>query len=821
MKGKNIYYPMGWDDNGLPTERRVQNYYNVWCSETAPYEPSLELELDINDKKALRRTISRKNFIELCSKVTKMDEIQFRELFTRVGLSVDWNEEYTTMNNFSRRSAQLSFLKFLSDEMVYQSSRPVLWDVDFQTAIAQAEVEDKMEEGIFYKIEFGIFGESGSFIIATTRPELLASCVAVAAHPDDIRYKNLFGKNAITPLFYASVPIIASADVEKDKGTGILMICTFGDLMDVEWWKEFKLPLKQIVGRNGKMNQIKFVSQNIENNSEYDTNFNSINSEKANYYYSQIEKKTISESRKIIINLLSTVEASATNSNPRKPLVEISPPILHSVKYFEKGNKPLEIISTRQWFLSLLDKKQNLLQQASKVKWNPEFMVKKYNDWVEGLNSDWCISRQRFFGVPFPIFYKIDSNGQVLYNNYIIPNYDSLPIDPMFDVPHGFQESERGMPNGFIGESYVFDTWWTSSLTPQIVTGWLGDDKKHQKLFPLSLRPQSHEIIRTWAFYTIVKSFLHEDSIPWKEIVISGWILDKDGTKISKTKGNSPITPMQLLDKYFADGIRYWAGLSRLGTDTKFDIAQLAVGRKLVTKIYNAGKLCFSYGPIRGDAVIKNDLDLSILAQLDSLVTQCNDYFSNHNFSKALREIEIFFWTRFTDYYLEMIKQRANENNVDVLSRESAIITMRFIMNVLLRLFAPFLPHITEEVWSWVLASSTNIKTIHIAPYPTISEFEYIKQFNDVNLKNIYFSKMESVICCVDALRKCKADHGLNFSFQVESFSIKMNISDYNNLEHIWDDISYALRTKKILAEVDQNLEKGTLLVSINNPKQN
>jgi len=818
MTGKNVFYPMGWDDNGLPTERRVQNYFHIWCSETAAYEPGLKLPVPSEkDKKKLpRRLVSRKNFIDLCAEVTKMDEVQFKELFTRLGLSVDWREEYATINSHSRRVAQLSFLDLYRKGHLHQSSSPTLWDIDFQTAIAQAEVEDRETDGAFHKIQFGILDAPHEhFTIATTRPELLAACVAVAAHPEDARFKHLIGKSAVTPLFFAPVPIFASEAVEKDKGTGILMICTFGDVMDVDWWRQQKLPLRQIIGKNGRIiDSIQFLAH--DGRPAADEVFLSLHPERANQSFDAIRGKSLNECRKTVVELMKQESVSAVFDKPSAPLCEPPKPLSHPVKFFEKGSRPLELIPTKQWFLRLLDKKERLIAQGAKVHWNPDFMVKKYNDWVHGLHTDWCISRQRFFGVPIPVYYPMDANGEIVYDKPILADDTHLPIDPMFDTPPGYTEDQRGKPNGFIGESDIFDTWWTSSMTPQIISGWMTNEARHKSLFPADLRPQSHEIIRTWAFYTIVKSMFHEDCIPWKDIAISGWIVDKDGSKISKSAGNATIAPLDLLDKHFADGVRYWTGSSRLGSDTIFEEPQMAVGRKLVTKLFNAGKLAFSAGPASNDAKITSSMDLALLSQLQSLSTDSDLWFSEMNFAKVIREVEIWFWSRFTDNYLEMVKARAKDDS-DPAGKDSAILTMRLTMNIILRLLAPILPHITEEVWSWTLASSTSCPSIHRAPYPTAADFSHIPSLPQPNspAHAELRSRMDTVVACAEALRKCKTDAGLKFMQEMPHLRIRLNQQSRDEMEGMWKDVLYAVKAQQATFEVDETLPERTFSIAI------
>lgn len=837
MSGKNVFYPMGWDDNGLPTERRVQNYYHIWCSDSGvPYEPGLQLPVptDKEKKKLQRRQVSRKNFIELCAEVTRMDEVQFKELFTRLGLSVDWREEYATISASSRRTAQLSFLDLYRKGHLYQSSSPTLWDIDFQTAIAQAEVEDREEPGAFHKVHFGLLNApSDRFTIATTRPELLAACVAIAAHPEDPKYAHLIGQYAVSPVFFAPIPIVASTTVDREKGTGIVMICTFGDVMDVDWWREKQLPLRQIIGRNGRIMDQEFIPYEATKHDSTthgpqaaNGTFYSIRASEANEAYASIKGKSLVETRRLIVEKLKLESSSAIFGAPTAPLAENPTPLVHPVKFFEKGSRPLELIPTKQWFVRLLDKKEALIQQGAKVNWKPEYMVKKYNDWVQGLNADWCISRQRFFGVPFPVYYPINAQGDIVYEKPILPDEAQLPIDPMFDAPNGFSESQRGQPGGFIGEYDVLDTWWTSSLSPQLITGWMSDEAKHKALYPMDLRPQSHEIIRTWAFYTIVKSMLHEDSIPWKEIGVSGWIVDKDGSKISKSAGNSTIAPMDLLNKHFSDGVRYWTGSSRLGSDTIFEEPQMAVGRKLVMKLFNAGKLCFSNGPIAStDASnadnlilsrITDELDLALLAQLQRLAVESNTQFAEMNFGKVMRDVEIWFFSRFTDNYLEMIKSRIRDDS-NPSSRDSAIVTLRFAMGIVLRLLAPILPHITEEVWSWALSKSTGYSSIHKAPYPTAADFAPIASLKALSEAEhaVFADRMDTVVACADLLRKCKTAAGLKFSNEIECLKIKANAKTLREMEGLWQDTLFAVKAKRAVFETDENLADKAFDVSM------
>lgn len=785
MLGMNIFYPMGWDDNGLPTERRVQNYYNVRC-EHGSAGPYLDAKTasETYKKDDPPRLVSRANFVDLCLALTQEDEKAFKSLWRRIGLSVDWEQEYSTIDKHSTKIAQQSFVDLFNKKHVYCVESPTMWDVDFQTAVAQAELEDRSIPGKFYKIRFAVENSDESFVIATTRPELLAACVGVTAHPDDERFKHLFGKQAVTPVFHVPVPIFASELVDKEKGTGILMVCTFGDATDVAWWKEKRLATRQIFGRNGRLIPVQFGSQG----------WDSLKAEKANAAYAEIQGKTVKQAQKLIVELLSKPEHAALGDSA--PLCEEPNAIEHSVKFYEKGDKPLEFITTRQWFVRLMDKKEALVQKGDEIAWHPKHMRLRFKNWTENLQFDWCISRQRYFGVPFPVWYPNDANGEPDYDNPIVASMESLPVDPMSTPAPGFDESQRDKPGGFSGESDVFDTWFTSSLTPQLCSNWMLDEKRHEQLFPMDLRPQSHEIIRTWAFYTIAKAMLHENKIPWKNVAISGWVLDPDRKKMSKSKGNV-LTPMHLLDQYGSDGVRYWSAAARLGTDTAFDENVLKIGKRLVTKIFNAGKFVLGLKGEGGE--ISKELDLSFLHRLEAMVARSQANFESLDYATALSEMESFFWSDFTDTYLELVKQRAySEAEGDEAGKASALSTLRFSLDVILRLFAPFLPYVTEEVWSWYFADLKKQKSVHRAPFPSKGEFAGFLQARDP-------ACFDLIAACRSKVNQKKTEEQKSVACEVSSLLLELTKLDRERLESVLDDFKAACRIRelKIVASAD------------------
>jgi valyl-tRNA synthetase len=696
MRGFEVFYPMGWDDNGLPTERRVQNYFGVRCDPSLPYQVDYTPPEKPDAKK--QEPISRKNFIELCEQLTIEDEVVFEDLWRRMGLSVDWAQTYQTIDQNAQRVSQLAFLRNLARGEAYQSEAPTLWDVTFRTAVAQAELEDREVPGAFHRIGFSPTSDQGDTVfIETTRPELLAACVALVAHPDDPRYKSLFGTNVITPVFGVEVPVMAHTLADPEKGSGIAMVCTFGDLADVTWWRELQLPTRPIVGWDGRI-----TSQTPP----------WITTRAGKERFAAIAGATSFTAKQRMVEVLR--ESGDMVGEPKA--------ITHPVKFFEKGDKPLEIVTTRQWYIANGGRdpklREELLARGREITWHPPHMLVRYENWVGGLNGDWLISRQRFFGVPVPIWYVLDSDGNPDYERVLAPSEAELPIDPSSDVPAGYTEDQRNQPSGFMGDPDVMDTWATSSLTPQIAGGWERDPDLFERVFPMDLRPQAHEIIRTWLFSSVVRADLENNELPWQHAAISGWILDPDRKKMSKSKGNV-VTPMDMLDEYSSDAVRYWAASGRPGTDTAFDIGQMKIGRRLAIKLLNASKFALTLSQLSSDldltnitaASISEPVDQALIAKLAATVESATKAFEEFNYAKALDATETFFW-EFTDDYVELVKERAYGER-EVVNTQSARATLLVTLDTLLRLFAPFLPFTTEETWSWF-----NRDSIHTSHWP-------------------------------------------------------------------------------------------------------
>jgi valyl-tRNA synthetase len=673
MRGKAVFYPMGWDDNGLPTERRVENHYGVRCDPSLTYDPDFTPPDKPDPKK--RVSCSRPNFVQLCLELTQQDEQVFEDIWRRVGLSVDWQLTYATIGERAQRVSQRAFLRNFARGEAYSTEAPTLWDVTFQTAVAQAELEDREQPGAYHRYAFRSTVDGAPVSIETTRPELLPACVALVAHPDDERFQPLFGTTVTSPLFGVEVPVVAHELAQPDKGSGIAMICTFGDTTDVTWWRELDLPVRNILERNGRLRAEPPAA---------------ITSGQGRAAYAELAGKTVKQAQARIVELLR--EAGELDGEPR--------PITHPVKFFEKGDRPLEVVTSRQWYIRNGGRddalRDMLLRRGKDLDWHPGWMHQRYESWVEGLNGDWLISRQRFFGVPFPLWYPVREDGFVDHDNPIVPAEEILPIDPSSDVPPGYTAEQRGEPGGFVGDPDVMDTWATSSLSPQIACGWEDDPELFAKTFPMDLRPQGPEIIRTWLFSTLLRAHFEHDHLPWSDASINGWILDPDRKKMSKSRGNV-VTPADVLEKHGSDAVRYWAASARPGTDTALDEGQMKVGRRLAVKLLNASKFALTFPEPDESARSTGPVDQALLAWLADVVDEATRSFDGYDYARALERTEAFFWS-FCDDYIELVKNRAYGEGA---AAASACRTLRTALDVLLRLFAPVLPFATEEVWSW------------------------------------------------------------------------------------------------------------------------
>ncbi|HEU5047752.1 MAG TPA: valine--tRNA ligase [Rickettsiales bacterium] len=769
MKGKTVFYPMGFDDNGLPTERLVEK-----------------------EKKVRGSAMPRDEFVALCREVVKNAEDEFRNLFKSVAVSVDWSQEYQTISDEVRMLSQMSFLDLMRKGEAYRDFRPTYWDWVDQTAIAQAEIENKEMPGTMNEIEFMLEGET-PIVIATTRPELLGACVAVMYHPDDPNASNYKGQIAVTPLFDVKVPMIADSAVERDKGTGLVMCCTFGDDTDKEWWRAHNLPMRPVLATNGKIEFTRVMKDDLCVGLTFTAARDGKQKAMLDETNTQDFEKTLA-----VFGAIEGLKPKQANSKILEMLevqgkLRKQTPIMHTVKCAERSGTPIEIIPTYQWFIKVVDKKEALITKGNECKWYPEFMHIRLNQWIEGLKEDWCISRQRFFGVPFPVWYskREGEEGKVL-----VADVKQLPVDPLTDAPEGYTRDE------VIPCTDVMDTWATSSISPQINAKGISknrcvDATRYEQLFPADLRPQAHEIIRTWAFYTIVKAHLHENSIPWKNLMISGWCLASDKTKMSKSKGNV-VTPVDLIIDKGADVVRYWASTSRLGADTAFSEDLLKIGRKLVTKLWNAtsfagihlSKLSGKPSTAAEDVAsgrISETLDKWILARLRKTIVKATSEFENFEYCDARVAIEEFFWKDFCDNYLELVKARAYGEVSDEAGSLSAHLTLYHCLDAILRLFAPFVPHVTEELYTHLFDGQGSIHRCGNWP-----KAEAYPADDNAEQSGIY------CVSILEAIRKAKSERQVSIKFPVQELVLASLQTDWQDIAPVVTDLKSAGTVQKL-----------------------
>jgi valyl-tRNA synthetase len=717
MLGKNVFYPWGFDDNGLATERYVE-------------------------KKAKVRAVDmpRREFIKVCLKETQEIEKTLKDSWMSLGISPDWDIFYRTIDEWVRKTSQRSFMELYKIGREYQKEAPTIYCPECRTAIAQVELEDKELTSYFNDVVFKVDGKD--LIIATTRPELLSSCVAVFYHPDDKRYQKYRGKKATVPLFNYEVPIIPDERADPEKGTGIVMCCTFGDQTDIEWWKAHKLPLKMSIGPDGKMTEL------------------------AGKY----KGMSIATARKMIIEDLKDAR-----------LLLSQEPIKHPVNVHERCGTEIEFLLTKQWFIRYLDLKDKFIKAGKKIRWYPEHMRNRYDNWIKGLQWDWCISRQRYFGVPFPVWY-CKKCGEV-----ILANDKDLPVDPLEDKPP-VEKCPKCSSTDFTGEKDVLDTWATSSLTPQIAIKWKEDEKFFKKMYPMSLRPQAHDIISFWAFNTVVKGLLHNKEIPWKNIMISGWALDPHGKKMSKSKGNV-IDPLEMIKKYSSDSLRFWAASSKLGEDLWFSEKEFIASKKFFTKLWNASRFCFmhlkDYKPTKATL---ETMDMWLLSKLSRIVKNSTDSFMQYEYSRTKADVENFFWHTFCDNYLEMVKDRLyNPEQRGKDARLSAQYTLYNALLTILKLMAPITPHITEELYQSYYKSHEKEKSIHISSWPKPEIMDKgVEEIGDI------------AIDIISAIRRFKSSSNKSLKTPVKTLVIECNKDIEKKLSAVMDDIKGTTNTEKV-----------------------
>ncbi len=668
MMGNEVFYPFGTDDNGLPTERLVEKSKGVHAKD-----------------------MPRKEFIKLCMEFLKEEIPKFIQDWKNIGISCDWNMKYSTIDDNSRKVAQWSFLDLYKKNRMYRKDAPAMWCPECRTGVAQVEVQDKEIDSFFNDILFKTGKED--LKIATTRPELLPACVAVFYHPEDKRYKKYQGKKAKVPLMDFEVPILEDKRVDMKKGTGIVMCCTFGDQTDMEWQKAYNLPIKIAISENGEMLPIAGKYKGMK----------------------------IKEARKEIIKDLKEA-GLLTNQTPIK----------HFVNVHERCGTEIEFVKSKQWFVKYLDLKEDLLKWGAELNWHPLFMKNRYDNWVKGLQWDWLISNQRYFGVPFPVWY-CEKCGEV-----ILAKESQLPVDPIKDKPP-VSKCPKCKSEKIIPETDILNTWFTSSMSPKLAVENVKDEETKKKLFPMSLRPQAHEIISFWLFNTVVKSRLHFKKNPWKDVAISGFVTMK-GEKMSKSKGNV-ISPQEVMEKFGADALRYWAASSKLGEDFDYQEKDLVTGKKLITKLINASRFIFmNLKDYKGEKPKKLEAtDELFLNELNKLIEGVTEDFENYEYSLAKQKVDQFFWRDFCDNYLEIVKKRVyNGKGNEKISAQYALYNS---LLTILKLFAPIIPFITEEIYQNNFKTFEKTKSIHICEWPKYQKKKKIDE-NEWNLMLEVISKI-------------------------------------------------------------------------------
>ncbi len=687
MQGNNVYFAPCFDNNGLPTEKYIEEKFNI-----------------------SKGSMPRDEFVKLCRKEAARVENGYSERFFKaLGHGYDWSLLYTTIDPEAQKVSQTSFLDLIKKGLAYRAEEPVQWCPNHQTALAQAEVEDKERKTTLNYLNFDL--KDGSKIeIATTRPEFLPACVGIFVHPEDKRYTKLVGKKAIVPLFGQKVPIMADEKVDMAFGSGIVMICTFGDTTDIEWWKKHKLPLKICITKDGKMNELAGKYQGLD---------------------------------------LGTAREAIKDDLEGQGFLIKEEPLEQTVGACWRCGTPVEFIVAPQWFIKTLEFKKEIISQAKKIKWHPAFYRKRLEDWTNNLGWDWIISRQRFYGVPIPVWYCKACNEPVF------ADLKDLPVDPT--ASHPKKKCKCGS-NEFVPESDVFDTWMTSSMSPEIAVRWLEKPERFKEMFPVSLRPQSHDIIRTWAFYTILKAYLHFKKIPWKEILIGTYVLDEHGKGMHKSKGNA-IWLKDILEKYNSDAVRYWVATANLGSDLLFQEKEMIHGYKILIKLWNTARFV---GMHLAESKKPKKLEIEdkwILSRLSEATEAYMKAANKYSISGARKALEQFFYLEFCDFYLEMVKHRlygteGNEN------KEAAQETLHTCLLAMLKLFAPFIPHITEEIYQTLFKEKE--KSIHLCDFPAAEK---------VDIDAVKSGKL--AMSAISVLRRWKQKKNLSLGAEIGTLTLQ------------------------------------------------
>lgn len=743
MKGRRVFFPFGFDDNGLPTERLVEKERGIKAAD-----------------------IDRKEFARLCQETVCRYEQRFKELWKSLGFSADWTLEYSTIDRRCRRISQLSFIDIFEKGGVYQDTNPNAWCTECMTSVAQAEVEAAESQSWFNDVVFGTDADE-ELVIATTRPELIPACVAVFVHPEDERRQHLVGRQAIVPLVRRRVPIMADQAVGVSTGTAAVMCCTFGDQQDIKWWRDHRLDLREMIGRDGRIKE----------------------------GHGRYSGMTCIEARSAILDDLNA-EGCLRDRRP----------VTHMVACHERCGTPIEYLSSKQWFIRIMDKKDQLLRAADQIDWHPPYMKHRYMDWVNSLEWDWCISRQRYYGVPFPLWYCSECGAAKLAER------EELPVDPLESSPKG--KCKCGS-SGFIPERDVMDTWATSSVTPFINAGWEGGTAFERPLLPMDLRPQAHDIIRTWAFYTIVKSLYHTGGIPWRNIMISGFVMAKKGEKLSKSKDHEAISPQALVSEYSADVVRLWTSTGRLGTDIVFVEDELRNNRRLPIKLWNAARLVLPHlvglnGQVDRDSFLQaviEPMDRWLIQRVGATSSEVGAAFEAFEIHRARELLDSFFWSDFCDNYLEIVKERLYRSEVrGEAATKSARVTLYTALLEILKMYSVFAPHITEEIYQAYYIDREECESVQLLHWDTSLRME---ADDETARGGTEFLKIVSM------LRKFKSERGLSQGAGVNRLTVRCPAESFEFLNAAHLDLKAVTRSRDLILELSEQGRETEVEVSV------
>jgi valyl-tRNA synthetase len=726
MRGFNVLFPQGWDCHGLPTEVQVEKRYGIRKGDLPP-----------------------EKFRELCIKLTEENIAHMREEMNSLGFSMDWSTEYRTMDPSYYSKTQLSFVQLYNKGLIYRGEHPVNWCPRCETAIADAEVEYDDRESSLNYVKFKIVGENDFLTIATTRPEYLHACVVVAVHPDDERYKKYVGKKLEVPIFGQVVEIIEDREVDPQFGTGVVMICTYGDKTDVRWAMRYKLPVIKAIDERGRM------------------------SEAAGEYAGL----SLAECKELVLKHLGKNE-----------LLSRQEKLKQSVGVCWRCKTPVEILTKKQWFMRVLDLKDDVMEGAKRARWVPEYMRARLIAWAESMDWDWVISRQRIFATPIPAWYCSKCGSP------IVADENQLPVNPSKDEPH--KKCQKCGGDKFLPETDVLDTWMDSSLTILAHAGWPKLDKR---LFPADLQPNGTDIIRTWDYYLLVRTLALVGEVPYKTVLINGMVLGTDGRAMHKSLGNY-VDTTKAREKYGADALRQWAAIgASTGSDIPFAWKDVEFGYKFMRKFWNAARFASPYfESVNITTTDPSKLDFRptdrwILSRMNRLVKEVTAYLEDFQFNRALIAVQTFIWHEFCDMYIEEVKHRLYGED---LTADASKYTLYHVISTATKLLAPFVPHFAEEIYHNYFASNYTQPSVHLSEWPVA---------DDRSIDEAAERLGELINLIVSAIRQFKSEKGMALSAELPS--VEIYVADEKNaklLEQAMDDIRGTMKIRELLVTTEK-----------------